>query len=108
MPNISVKILRFINSEFPGWVECVLFDANGQSHFFIEKAPVVSSENLSASSNYPRHGVIGCELESQWANGAGQMLACVCTDLPWGIESTAGATRFVVLSSQIICSEPST
>jgi hypothetical protein len=28
MQNVSVQIIRFVDSSFPGWVECELFDAD--------------------------------------------------------------------------------
>ena len=40
MSAVSVQITRFVNDHFPGFVECVLSDALGKNHAFVEKAPI--------------------------------------------------------------------
>ena len=102
MPALSVQITRFVDEHQPGIVECVLLDALGQTHIFVEKVPVVSTENLCPTSSYPRPGFIGCEIESEWKDGAGRSITQVNTAQPWGIESKLGATHFQVLSSQLV------
>jgi hypothetical protein len=97
MPALVVEISRFVDEHFPGFVECLLIDANGQSHIFIEKAPVVSVENLCTTSNYPCPGTIECEIEAKLKNNAGLSIVRVNT-----IESTTGQTQFFVLPSQLI------
>jgi hypothetical protein len=32
MHNLAVQIVRFVDSDFPGWVECELVDAAGKRH----------------------------------------------------------------------------
>ena len=66
MPAIAIQILRFVDEHQPGWVECVLVDSLGDRHLFVEKAPVVSKENLSSNSSYPCSGTIDCEIEEEW------------------------------------------
>ena len=102
MPAVAVEISRFVDESNPGFVECVLVDALSQSHLFVEKAPIVSTEDLSSTSAYPRRGVIACEIEEEWKNEAGQSFVRVNTELPWHVESTAGQTQFVVLASQLV------
>lgn len=98
---IPVQISRFVRDDNPGWVECVLVDALGQSHSFTEKVPVVTREDLDAESNYPCSGTIACELNEEWKDDMGRSLARVSTERPWGVESSAGLTQFVLLSSQL-------
>jgi Na+-transporting NADH:ubiquinone oxidoreductase subunit NqrC len=97
MPALVVEISRFVDEHFPGFVECLLIDANGQSHIFIEKAPVVSAENLGTTSNYPCPGTIKCEIDAKLKNNAGLSIVRVNT-----IESTTGQTQFLVLPSQLV------
>lgn len=98
---IKVSIERFIDDAQPGWVECRLVDASGMHHVFVEKAPVVSHNHLDATSQYPCSGVIGCTvLQAQPACG-GRELVDVDTTSPWGIESTAGTTRFRIYRDQL-------
>jgi hypothetical protein len=102
MPALAVEISRFVDESNPGFVECLLVDALGHSHLFVEKVPVVTTEDLWSTSTYPRPGVIACEVEAEWKDGEGQSLARVSTELPWHVESTVGQTQFVVLASQLV------
>jgi hypothetical protein len=106
MPAVSVSIARFIDDHQPGFVECILTDAFGKEHLIVEKVPVVSEEDLWSSSAYPRPGVVACELEEAWKATDGRSLVRVNTGRPWAIESTDGATIFVVLASQVLAYVP--
>lgn len=101
MRCIAVEIVRFVDNHFPGFVECVLLDAEGGRHVVIEKVPVITSEWLDATSHYPRPGIIACEVEAEWIDQNGQALVRVNTELPWGIASINGETRFTVPSSKV-------
>ena len=101
MSAISVQITRFVDDSFPGFVECTFVDALGETHVFIEKVLVVSTEHLSATSHYPCSGRIGCEIREEWKDASGRAVARVDTAEPWGIESTSGAAGFLLLSSQL-------
>ena len=100
MPALIVEITRFVDEYQPGFVECAFVDAFGQSHFIVEKAPVVSTEDLRATSAYPRPGEIACEVVAEW-QAEGRSVVRVNTERPWGIESTTGASEFVVQSHQV-------
>ena len=106
MPSIAVTISRFVDEHQPGFVECVLVDALGESHLFVEKVPIVTLESLIATSSYPCIGAIDCEIQAIWLDETGRSVARVSTELPWGVESTGGSTQFVVLSSQLTGIEP--
>jgi hypothetical protein len=101
MSSLIVEISRYVNDDFPGWVECALVDAFSQRHVFLEKVPVVTGEHLGPESAYPQLGAIACEVEAQWLDVSGRNLLRVNTERPWGIESAACATRFVVVESQL-------
>jgi hypothetical protein len=102
MPEVVVEIVRYVSDEpQPGLVECVLVDALGNQHSFVEKSPVVSCENLLAVSIYPRSCIIACLIEEEWIDESARNLVRIDTSRPWGVESIDGATVFVVLSSQL-------
>lgn len=101
MTCIAVEISRFVDAHQPGFVECTLVDAGGTRHFFLEKLPVVTSANLWSGSNYPQPGVIACEVKEEWLNNDGKALAKISTEQPFGVESNAGLTSFVVLQAQL-------
>jgi hypothetical protein len=101
MPAVSVQITRYVDDHFPGFVECVLVDALGVTHTFVEKVPVVSAESLSVASTYPRNGEIECEVCREWQDPTGHALSIVRIESPWGVESTSGKTEITLSSSQL-------
>jgi hypothetical protein len=96
--SVAVDITRITDSSQPGWVECVLRDAQGVSWTFVEKVPVVTTENISESSPFPRRGSLACEVV---AGGSGELVE-IDTSRPWGIEATDGTTKFVVNKEQLL------
>jgi hypothetical protein len=101
MNVLPVTIERFVNDDFPGFVECLLVDSEDCSHRFVEKAPVLSTANLSLDSAFPQPGHIACVVEDEWIDERGRQLVRVSTTDPWGIESTTGKTTFTVVRHQI-------
>jgi hypothetical protein len=106
MPAVTVSIERFLDEYQPGIVECALTDAFGKRHLIVEKVPVVTKEDIWSSSSYPRAGLVACEVEASWQERDGRSLVRVNTGNPWSVESTEGATIFVVLASQVQQHEP--
>ena len=101
MIGVRVDIIRFVDDCHPGWVECKLIDTQVREHYFIEKVPVVSLEDLEASSSYPRVGLIACEvIERKLVDG--REIAIVNTERPWAIESVEGDAEFSVFSAQLV------
>jgi hypothetical protein len=98
---VVVEILRWVDDYQPGIVECKLVDAAGESHLFIEKSPIVSTEDLWSHTTYPRPGAIDCTLLERWMDEKGRQLSRIDTSRPWHVESTEGCTSFVVLESQL-------
>ncbi len=97
-----MKIERLTQAEYPGWVVCGFTDAAGIHHVFEEKVPVVSDGDLDSQSEYPRSGVIGCQIIGTRLTPDGRELIVVDTEQPWGIESKAGETRFEVFREQLV------
>ena len=98
---VHVDILRIVDDGNPGWVECRLVDALGQSHTFTEKIPVVTEEDLWHDSAYPCAGSVACEVVKRWQDETGRVLCEINTEQPWFLESKEGKTSFVVLGSQV-------
>ena len=101
MPSVSVEILRLIDTHQPGWVECLLVDAHGTRHLFVEKIPYVTEQDLWLESTYPADGSIDCEVLEAWKDKDGRSLIRVDTSRPWGVESKSGVTEFIVTSGQV-------
>lgn len=101
MLGVKVEISRYVDDSFPGWVECLLIDAWGNKHVFIEKYPIVSSEMLNADSSYPQLGSIRCQiLKREFVNG--REIVKIDTKTPDYVESTTGETKFDVTPEQLI------
>ncbi len=102
MPDsLAVQVDRFVDEAFPGFVECSLLDAEGATHLFIEKVPVVTTENLRKDDSYPKPGYFACAVEQELRDSSGLVLLQVDTLNPLGIESLDGKSRFLVHASQV-------
>ena len=102
MTKIAVDITRFVNSEQPGWVEFNLLDAFGKTHTFIEKVPVLTTQDLNEKSIFPVSTVITCETIKKWTDENGRHLLQINTENPWNLESTTGDTKFIVEASKVV------
>ena len=101
MPFLPINIIRLVDDNFPGWVECELIDAVGNRHLFVEKTPVVTRESLERDGSFPRTGEFACEILSSWRAENGELLTTIDTSRPLGIESQGGVTEFVVLTKHL-------
>ncbi len=101
MTAVNVEIIRWVDDDQPGFVECRLIDVSGRDWRFVDKLPVFTAANLSRKSAYPQPGIIACEVEKTWSDEVGRELCLINTDRPWGVESTSSETRFHVLSTQL-------
>jgi len=99
MASVAVEVTRFVDANFPGWVEFVLHDALGTKWTFVDKVPILSAEALSEASDYPRPAMIECEVVSD--PSAPAHLVKIDTSRPWGIEAEDGTSTFVVHRSQL-------
>ncbi|HEX5067034.1 MAG TPA: hypothetical protein VFY49_13025 [Myxococcota bacterium] len=90
------------DDHFPIVVSCTLRDIHGRAWQFVEKAPVVSTANLTAQSSYPQNGDFGCRVISRSVDATGRATALIDTSSPWGIESTDGCARFEVFADQLV------
>jgi hypothetical protein len=102
MQAVRVTITRYVDDDQPGWVEAHLTDARGKEWVFIEKVPILTSTDLHAGSCYPQPGVIACQTIERSPDTAESGVVTVDTKLPWGVESTTGATRFEVFRDQLV------
>jgi hypothetical protein len=101
MPAIKVRITRFVDEDQPGFVECQFVDAKNHTWTFIEKAPILTAEDLWSDSGYPRDGVIECEVIQRSADEGGELVT-VDTERSAGVESTDGTTRFEIRSDILV------
>ena len=74
MQNVSVQIVRFVDSDFPGWVECELTYADGCRHIIRDKVPIFTAELLGVESRYPVAGGMPCEIVQRFNDMHGREL----------------------------------
>jgi hypothetical protein len=99
---ITIKITSFIDDGQPGWVECKFTDAWNKEHIVHDKVPIVSLEDLNATSKYPRDGLIACEIIKKWKDEDGRIIFTVTTEKPWAVYTIEDLTEFDVLDEQLI------
>ena len=93
MPGVRVEVLKIVDTDSPGWVECILIDAAGTEWRFVEKVPVVLDAHESHLEFLPRPGVLACEIVRR---DEGDM-----TTIETGVESTNGQSVFQVRAVQL-------
>jgi hypothetical protein len=98
---IRVDIIEWVDDVQPGVVACQLIDAWGHKHTFIEKLPIVTSDELDQHSTYPQPGWIACELVGRRHDAEGRTIITIDTEHPWHITSTDDITLFEILSTQL-------
>jgi hypothetical protein len=101
MNFISAKIVRFVDSHQPGWVECEFADAEGRHHVLRDKVPIFTAEMLDADSVYPTTGKIPCEVLERFLDATGRELVRVSTEKPCDIDSAEGLSEFIVFPGLI-------
>jgi lactoylglutathione lyase len=95
----KINILRFIDDSQPGWVECNFKDAFDKEHIIREKTAVISSEYLDRNSEYPKQGLVACEIVKESKGNNGRIIYTVrCIS---GVESIEGLTEFDLFSEQL-------
>jgi len=76
-------------------------DAYSKRHILKDKVPIFTHQDLDANSAYPAPGAVACEILRRFRDDKGRALVHVSTDKPWGIESSAGLSQFVVLEAVV-------
>jgi hypothetical protein len=102
MVGVKASITRWVSDDQPGFVEFRFTDAHGQVRAFIEKAPVVTLEELDASSEFPRACAIACTVLGRAPGCDGREIVTIDTSNPWGVGATDGMTVFEVQTDQLV------
>ena len=95
--SVGVKIVRCIDDDYPGFVECELRDVNGAIHRFHLKSIDVYDDYLTTDDEYPLEGQIRCVIVERTSD-----LVRVNTATPDDIESVAEGYVFAVDPSQLM------
>jgi len=104
MQFVSVQIVRFVDPDFPGWVECELVDADGRLHIIKDKVPIFTAELLDDESKYPATGSMPCEVVERFRDARGRELVRVSIEEA-GIESVERTSQFT-LTADLVTTDP--
>jgi len=99
MPEVRCRIDRWVSDEpQPGLVEAQITDVHGHVWNFIDKSAIFSSDVLTETTEYPRPGVIRCEVieGDVLPNGAAATLISTIE-----VESTEGERQFLVRADEV-------
>jgi hypothetical protein len=99
--ELAVQIVRFFDDSFPGFVVCEFVDAERRIHTLVDKVPVVTTNDVHASSAFPQLGSLRCTVLERWQEESGRELVRVNVAYPDGVETTEGLVEFVVPSANV-------
>jgi hypothetical protein len=97
MDYLIVDIIEYTLDKFPGFVLCKFSDYIGKIHYFNEKVPVVSTENINENTILPQKGYVAGETINK-ENG----IIKFSTIKPYQIETIDGLNIFSVKEQQIV------
>jgi len=102
MTCLRVEIVGFVDESFPGFVRCAFADVNGDRHTFIEKIPVVTTQDLWSDSIYPQLGTVPCEKVESVEGTTDRGLSLVTIGVGDSMDSPGYSKQFVVRESQLL------
>ncbi|MDR4308471.1 hypothetical protein IHQ68_17770 [Chelatococcus sambhunathii] len=103
MTEVQVRVARWVDDDFPGFVECELVDHFGRVWRFIDKVPVINTQARGRDDQYPQPGAIACSVAASLGRDeTGREIVEIDTDHPHGIRATGGETRFIVFKDQLL------
>lgn len=102
MTCLRVDIIAFVDESFPSFVRCAFIDADGKRHTFIEKVPVVTTQELWSDSTYPQPGVVPLEGIEKLQDGTHRGLARATIGAGYSMDSPGYSAHFIVLESQLV------
>src|SRR5688572_22169210 len=95
--RVRASIVRWVDDAYPGFVELVIVDIDRVEHHLVEKVPVVYENDLTRESSYPVETWLAATIVGRDNHGN----IIVDTDVPWGLESIEGQSKFVVEANSI-------
>ena len=94
---LIVDIIEYFSNDFPGFVRCKFTDIYNKTHYFYEKVPIVSSENINEFSIFPRNGYIAGEI----INKENDIITFSIME-PYNITSDKNISIFFVKDNKVI------
>jgi hypothetical protein len=83
-------------------VECEFQDATGRTHRFLEKAAIVTADDIDSKTVYPYPGVVACRVIGGSTRDPLSLTFLVDTEFPWHVASTDEMTHFRVRVQDLV------
>ncbi|MEW2506971.1 hypothetical protein AB0878_41600 [Amycolatopsis sp. NPDC047767] len=99
MAKLKATVTRWVDEEFPGFVELRLAEADGTVVLITEKVPILTAENWDASTPLPMRFDLDCEVLRRERDPNGREVAVV--ELSYTVEDNDGRGRFTVPADQV-------
>ncbi|BCY11098.1 hypothetical protein L3i22_061860 [Actinoplanes sp. L3-i22] len=97
---VKVEFVRWVDAEWPGWIEVHLREADGTTTAIIEKVPVLLSDELPATEpEIPSQIDVPCDVLERDQDAAGS--ASVLVRLHFHIQDQRGRGVFRVPESDV-------
>jgi hypothetical protein len=101
--DIKAEILRWVEDDPPGFVECGFIDCHGREWRFVVKLPYVSADPaVDSASNFPLPCFIECEIVRRRTGSNASAIVEVDTERPHHICSAEDVMRFEVFEHQLV------
>ncbi|MEV4601255.1 hypothetical protein AB0K15_28115 [Amycolatopsis sp. NPDC049253] len=100
MAKLEATVTRWVDEEFPGFVELRFADADGTVVLITEKVPVLTAENWDASTPLPMPFDLDCEVLRRERDPQGHATAVV--ELSYGVGDDDGRVQFTVPADQVL------
>ncbi|HEY0533964.1 MAG TPA: hypothetical protein VGD29_20450 [Actinoplanes sp.] len=100
MNYVKVEVVRWVDAEWPGWIEVHLREADGTTTAIIEKVPVLLSDERPATEpEIPSQIDIPCDVLERDQDAAG--CTSVLVRLHFHIQDQRGRSVFRVPESDV-------
>ena len=105
MPKLCVVVVRWVDdSPQPGLVEAQFDDAQGRRWSFLDKWPIFLTELNDLE--FPKNGVIRCEIIEGVSDSVGQSVVRISTDKPDGVwDAEQDQFMFEVFQNQLLLAD---
>ena len=97
--ELKVIIIGYSNNEknsWPGVLRCSFNDIYRNTHYIVDKEPVLSNLDLNENNIYPQLGYVKCEV----VNTNGSVIS-IDINNPWSLEDENEETIFEVFANQL-------
>lgn len=103
MEQVRGRVVRWVDHEFPGWIEVEIVEADGNRVALVDKVPVFyAGDDLTPDTTLPVDLNVDCDvLQREQTPEAGEV---VTVRLRHYVEDEDGRTTFQIHADQVVTS----